>query len=111
MKSKFEIINAEIERLEKGKKHIDNADSLIKQLQNLKDKMENFNDYRNIIQWQEGLKTKYLVSGLTMKELGLKVGVSKQTIAKWVNQRVMIPKKRALQLSNILNYPLSIKNQ
>ncbi len=104
MNTTLEIIDIEIARLQRERKKVENASLFIKELKALKKEMNKDKDI--LIGWQQGLKTKYLGLGMTMRDLGNKIGVSYQTINKWVNRYNVIPKRRASQLSILLNYPL-----
>jgi len=104
LKTTAEIIDREILRLQKEKKKFDNASQFIKELK--KKKKEDNKDRDKLIRWQQGLKTKMILSGCTNRDLAPKVGVAYQTINKWSNVIDVIPLKRAHYISILLNYPL-----
>jgi len=104
LKTTAEIIDREIARLQKEKKNFDNASQFIAELR--KKKKEDQRDRKKLIKWQQGLKTKIILRGVTNREIAPRVGVAYQTINKWANVVDVIPLKRAHQLSILLDYPL-----
>jgi len=88
-------IDAEIIRLKQVRKELIEANKRIKELEGKKRQ-----------QWQMRLKKVIELRGKTYTEIGNEIGVSKQTISKWVNMQKSIPELRAKKLSIFLNYDL-----
>lgn len=88
-------IDAEIVRLKQMRKELILSNKRIKELETKKRQ-----------QWQSRLKNVIELRCKTYSEIGNEIGVSKQTISKWVNMKKSIPELRAKQLSIFLNYDL-----
>lgn len=100
----LQMIDLEIKRLEKEKEKIKKASKFIEELERTKEERNKENEY--LLEWQQGLKSRLLILGISQTELGNRINVSKQTIGKWVNLYKLIPKRRAKQISIYINYPL-----
>lgn len=94
-KEEIKLITIEIKILKRKRKLLIDSNKLTKNIEKKARK-----------EWQSGLKDMITTRQLTYSEVGNSIGVSRQTISKWVNMKKVIPKVRAKELSDYLNYKI-----